>query len=168
MNEPASDHRPQQGPAASELRPSSHLLCRVSIPREDTDYDGLSQLVQAFDFTARITGYGGLVADVVKLPHDPRHSVSISAILTVSQAVEMLFEESRGEIGGVSPPVSVYADSTRADLGTGSDPVEDWLCHKDEEARRLGVERLAELLSRAGFAGAVDTAADELWTRCGY
>jgi hypothetical protein len=169
MSQPASFCRPQLGAAVSELQPSSHILCRVAIPREDTDPEGVGQLVQAFEFTARITGHGGLVTDVVRLTRDPRDSVSVSAILTVSQAVEMLFEESRGEIGGVSPPFTLFADSARPGLGEGgSDPVEDWLSHKDEEARRIGVGRLAELLTRAGFAGEVDRAADELWTRCGY
>jgi hypothetical protein len=46
--------------------------------------------------------------------------------------------------------------------------VGEWVGRWEEDSRRLGIERLARLLSSAGIKGDVETAADGLWTDCGY
>ncbi|HET6229450.1 MAG TPA: hypothetical protein VFE05_05170 [Longimicrobiaceae bacterium] len=44
----------------------------------------------------------------------------------------------------------------------------EWISLREEHARGLGIGRLARLLSSTGTAGDVETAADGLWTNCGY
>jgi hypothetical protein len=81
----------------------------------------------------------------------------------------MLFDQAQDEVGGVSPPAALLTcSSSISRTDAGSDAVAAWVHGKDEEARRLGVPRLASLLARAGNTGDVELAADQLWTACGY
>lgn len=155
-------------PDAADLEPGSHIVFRDRAVGS-TGPAGASEHEEAIASASRVTRHGGLIIELGRRPSDPEPAIHITAILTVAEAVGMLFEQAQDEVGGVSPPAALFAcpgGSVRADAGP--DAVAGWLQEKDEEARRLGVPRLASLLARAGIRGNVEMAADQLWTACGY
>ena len=155
-------------PDATDLEPQSHIVYLERAAGASTDLGG-SRDAEAVASATRITRHGGLIIEMGRRPSDPEQAIHITAILTVAQAVGMLFEQAQDEVGGVSPRAAFFAclgGPVRADAGP--DAVAGWLQEKDEEARRLGVPRLASLLTRAGIRGDVEMAADQLWTACGY
>ncbi|HEU4456131.1 MAG TPA: hypothetical protein VFR81_23895 [Longimicrobium sp.] len=155
-------------PDAADLEPQSHIVYHDRAAGANPE-PGLSRDAEAVASATRITRHGGLIIELGRRPSDPEQAIHITAILTVAQAVGMLFEQAQDEVGGISPPPALFACPTPAVRGeAGMDAVAAWVRDKDEEARRLGVPRLALLLSRAGIGGDVDVAADQLWTACGY
>ena len=154
-------------PDAADLEPQSRIVYHDRAAGTSPD-PGLSRDAEAVASAARITRHGGLIIELGRRPSDPEQAIHITAILTVAQAVGMLFEQAQDEIG-ISPPAALFACPTPAVRGeAGMDAVAAWVRDKDEEARRLGVPRLASLLVRAGIGGDVEVAADQLWTACGY
>ena len=155
-------------PDATDLEPQSHIVYLERAAGASTDLGG-SRDAEAVASATRITRHGGLIIEMGRRPSDPEQAIHITAILTVAQAVGMLFEQAQEEVGGASPPAALFTCPTAAVRGeTGMDAVAAWSRDKDEEARRLGVPRLASLLARAGIQGDVEEAADQLWTACGY
>lgn len=155
-------------PDAADLEPQSHIVYHDRAAGANPE-PGLSPDAEAVASATRITRHGGLIIELGRRPSDPEQAIHITAILTVAQAVAMLFEQAQDEVGGISPPAALFARPTAAARGeTGVDAVDAWVRDKDEEARRLGVPRLVSLLVRAGIRGDVELAADQLWTACGY
>jgi hypothetical protein len=154
-------------PDAADLQPGSHILYRDRVGG-GTDPEGICRDAEALASAARITRHGGLIMEFGRR-NDPEPIIHITAILTIAQAVAMVFEEAQDEVGGVSPPEALFAcPAGPARAEPGLDTVAAWVRDRDEEARRLGVPRLASLLARAGIRGDVALAADQLWTVCGY
>lgn len=152
-------------PDAADLEPQSHIVYHDPAAGTSTGFGDAEAVASA----TRITRHGGLIIEFGRRPSDPVQAIHITAILTVAQAVGMLFEQAHDEVGGISPPAALFAHPTAAARGeTGVNAVDAWVRDKDEEARRLGVPRLASLLVRAGIRGDVERAADQLWTACGY
>lgn len=155
-------------PDAADLEPQSHIVYHDRAAGASTN-PGLSRDAEAVAAASRITRHGGLIIELGRRPSDPEQTIHITAILTVAQAVGMLFEQAQDEVGGISPPAALFTCPAPAVRGeAGVDAVAAWVRDKDEEARRLGVPRLASLLARAGIGGDVGAAAEQLWTACGY
>lgn len=155
-------------PDAADLEPGSHIVYR-DVVGGSNDPETVPPDAEAIASAARITRHGGLIKEFGRRPNSPERILYITAILTVAQAVAMVFEQAQDEVGGVSPPAALFAcpaEPARAEAGL--DTVAGWVRDKDEEARRLGVPRLASLLACAGIRGDVGLAADQLWTICGY
>jgi hypothetical protein len=77
----------------------------------------------------------------------------------------MLASEAQEEAREAGAPPALAS----ALAGAGDDHVlGDWIGLREEDARRRGVERLARLLSSTGIEGDLRSAADQLWTECGY
>lgn len=155
-------------PDATDLEPQSHIVYHQRAAGASTDPVG-SGAAEAVASATRIMRHGGLIIEWGRRPSDPEQAFHIMAILTVAQLVGMLFEQAQEEVGGASPPAALFTCPTATVRGeAGVDAVTAWVCDKDEEARRLGVPRLASLLARVGIQGDVELAADQLWTACGY
>lgn len=154
-------------PDATDLEPQSHIVYHDRAAGAGIDAGSVRD-AEAVASATRITRHGGLIIELGRRPRDPEQAIHITAILTVAQAVGMLFEQAQDEVRGISPPAALFARSTAARGETGVDAVDAWVRDKDEEARRLGVPRLASLFVRAGIPGDVELAADQLWTACGY
>jgi hypothetical protein len=155
-------------PDAADLEPGSRIVFRDRLDGGSAGTEAVSQDVEAITSASRITRHGGLIIELGRRPSDPGQAIHITAILTVAQAVGMLFEQAQDEVGGV-PPAGLFASpGGYPSTGTEPDAVALWVHEKEEDARRLGVPRLASLLACAGVRGDVETAADQLWTACGY
>jgi hypothetical protein len=147
-------------PDAADLEPGSHVVYHDRTDGGCLEAAGLAA-------ASRITRHGGLIIELGRRPRDPDQALHIAAILTVAQAVGMLFEQALEEVGGASPPPALLSRPI-AGIDPDHDPVAAWIGGKEEEARGRGVPRLASLLASAGIRGDVDLAADQLWTACGY
>ncbi|HEX6369870.1 MAG TPA: hypothetical protein VF006_13205 [Longimicrobium sp.] len=152
-------------PEAADLEPQSHIVYHDRATGASTGSGDAEAVASA----TRITRHGGLIIELGRRPSDPEQGIHITAILTVAQAVGMLFEQAQEEVAGATPPAALFTGPAAAVRGeTGVDAVAAWVHDKEEEARRLGVPRLASLLARAGIRGDVGEAVDQLWTACGY
>ena len=149
-----------RAPDAGDLAPGSHVLFRDRVAA-GTSGEQPALLEHAIAAATRVGRHGGLILEIGPRPSDPE-AVHLTAVLTVAQLAGMLYEEALEEVDGVSPPAALLA----RDGGAGD--VATWVQHKEEEARRVGVPRLAAQLASAGIHGDVETAADQLWTACGY
>jgi hypothetical protein len=110
-----------------------------------------------------VTQHGGVVAETRRSPDGAGAAVMVVGLLSIAQAVAMLAAEAHEEVRAGLP--AGFASG----LGSGEDlAVGEWVGRWEEDSRRLGIERLARLLSSAGIKGDVETAADGLWTDCGY
>lgn len=152
-------------PDATDLEPQSHIVYHDRATGASTGSGDAEAVASA----TRITRHGGLIIELGRRPSDPEQGIHITAILTVAQAVGMLSEQAQEEVAGATPPAALFTGPAAAVRGeTGVDAVAAWVHDREEEARRLGVPRLASLLARAGIRGDVGEAADQLWTACGY
>lgn len=152
------------GSTADDIEPNTHILFRASVGRGDADQGGSVQAGEALELAMRITSYGGLLTELRRRPSDLDQAVHITAIMTIAQTVEMLFDQAQEAVGsrvisGEAPPQqSTYP----------LDPLTRWMGAEDEEVRMVGVPMLAAVLREAGALGDVDSTADQLWTSCGY
>jgi hypothetical protein len=139
------------------------------VHRATTDPAGSAQAAEAFEAAARITRYGGLVFELRRPPGDPKQGIHVAAILTVAQAVEMLFDEVQEEVAETVPPPALLTSPSDGSRGyPAEDELGSWVHDQDEVARRRGVPKLASLLFHAGVRGDTELAANQLWTACGY
>jgi hypothetical protein len=145
------------------LHPGTALLCRFFAVRGDGDPDEMRLLERCFQLMAWVTRHGGVIAETGRASQES-DAIMVVALLSVAQAVAMLAAEAHEEIreGGV------LAAFPRGIPGVEDQVLGEWIGRGEEDARRLGVERLARLLSTTGMDGDVETAADGLWTGCGY
>jgi hypothetical protein len=152
-----------RAPEAGDLAPGSHVLYRDRVAPGPGAAERAGLPADAIATAARVGRHGGLIIEIGPRPSDPE-AVHITALLTVAQLAGMLYEEALEEVDGVSPPPALLACGDRRGRGE----LATWVQCKEEEARRVGVPRLAAQLASAGIHGDVETAADQLWTACGY
>lgn len=152
-----------RAPDACDLAPGSHVLYRDRVDRGPAAREHAGLHESALAAATRVGRHGGLIIEIGPRPSDPE-AVHITAVLTVAQLAGMLYEEALEEVDGVSPPPALLARA----CSPGGGDVATWVQDKEEEARRVGVPRLAAQLASAGIHGDVEMAADQLWTACGY
>lgn len=145
-----------------DIEPNSHILFRAQVSRDATDLDGMVQARECLDLAMRVASYGGLITEVRRRPSDPDQALHLTALMTVAQVVEMLFDHAQEEVGGR------VLDSGGGAAESAPNPISTWLGAEQEDVRSVGVPMLARVLQLAGMAGDVETAADQLLTSCGY
>ena len=165
---PGTDAPRTDAPESADLEPGSHVMYRFRVHRAPADLSGSAQVAEAFEAAARITRYGGLVLELQRPSSDPEQGIHVAAILTVAQAIEMVFDEVQEEIAAVPPPALLTSASGASRGYPAEDALGSWIHDQEEAARRVGVPRLASLLSSAGVRGDTELAANQLWTACGY
>lgn len=158
---------PASGPAhlgctPDTIEPTSHIQFRARVARAPQDHDGSAQAGEVLELAMRIIGYGGLLTELRRRPSDAEQAVHITAIMTVAQTVEMLFDQAR-ETAAKEPGAS-----DRIPLPGSHDLLTRWMAVEEEDVRQLGVPMLAAVLEQAGVPGDAASTADELWTACGY
>ena len=158
---------PANGPAhlgctPDTLEPSSHIHFRARVDRAPEDHDGSGHAAAVLELAMRIIGYGGLLTELKRRPSDAEHAVHITAIMTIAQTVEMLFDEAQEAVAGV------ILASDRIPAQSPHDTLSRWMVAEEEDVRQLGVPMLAAVLKQAGVPGDAASTADELWTACGY
>lgn len=145
-----------------DIEPNSHILFRAQVRRDATDLDGTVQACECLDLAMRVTSYGGLLTEARRRPSDPDQALHLTALMTVAQVVEMLFDHAQEEVG-----VRVLDSGGGAAEGV-TNPISTWLGAEQEDVRSVGVAMLTRVLQLSGIGGDVEAAADQLWTSCGY
>lgn len=95
----------------------------------------------------RITGYGGLITELRRRPSDPEQTVHVTAVMTIAQTVEMLFDPAQMHVGG-----RVLDSGGGPDSAGGLDAISSWLGAEQDDVRMVGVPLLAEVLRLGGGA----------------
>src|SRR4051812_28458550 len=129
-----------------EMSPQTRLIHRVVIRRDPTDSDGSRQALAVLEFAERATRLGAIILDV-RRPHNRVRTVEITALMSILQLVEMMFDEVQHELAADHS----HEGAVASELHGPSSALTEWIDHTERAVRAAALPRFASLLAENGI-----------------